>query len=130
DCSVPPKSDLAHVLQLDVLRLLETRPAYARLAVAEADDLGIRVDASAPGVFRLRCGSSPALSGEPPTGRAAARAEMLLAREEAVGEFQVAPLPAKAGWRLEQGDVCLEIQTNPLVLRLSRGADVLLQTTA
>lgn len=130
DCSVPPKSDLAHVLQLDVLRLLETRPAYARLAVAEADDLGIRVDASAPGVFRLRCGSSPALSGEPPTGRAAARAEMLLAREEAVGEFQVAPLPAEAGWRLEQGDVCLEIQTNPLVLRLSRGADVLLQTTA
>ncbi len=125
---MPPKSDLAHVLQLDALRLLENRPAHIRLAVAQAEDLGIRIEAAAPGVFRLRCGPVQALSGEPASGRAAMRADMLLVRHEAVGEFQVAPLPDEAGWRLEQGEVCLEVLRNPLALRLSRGGVTLLQS--
>ncbi|MCB5362581.1 glycoside hydrolase family 31 protein [Pusillimonas sp. CC-YST705] len=125
---MPPKSDLAHVLQLDVLRLVENRPAHVRLAVAQTDDLGIRIEASAPGVFRLRCGPNQALSGEPPSGRAAARADLLLARHEAVGEFQTEALPGDEGWSLEQGDVRLEVRSQPFSLRLTRGEQVLLQS--
>lgn len=123
-----PKSDLAHVLQLDALRLLENRAAFVQLAVGESDGLQVRIEAAAPGVYRVRCGAAASLTGEPASGRAAVRADMLLARHESVGEFQVVPLPDDAGWRLEQGDICLEIQNQPLAFQLSRNGTTLLSS--
>src|SRR5690606_40047498 len=87
-------------------------------------------EAHAPGVYRLRCGSASALNPEKPSARARAHAEMLLARQEPVGELAVSSIaePPGIGWRFQQGDTTLEITQSPLQLAVYRGEDCILTT--
>ena len=114
-----PKSELAG-------QLLETGLEFVSADSSRADfafhggDLRLRIEAHAPGVFRLRCGEARALDPEKPSLRAQRHAELLLARQEAVGELACEPLEDGAGWRIVQGDAVLRLEAGSLVLRVER----------
>jgi alpha-D-xyloside xylohydrolase len=118
---VPPKFDFAHTTQLDNIELLTSRPS--RFDFDAGDGLHLVVEAHAPGVFRLRCGEANHLNDDKPGARARAVAEMLLARQEAVGEASIAPREGGDGWRITQGDVALEIQSNPVRVAIYRNEE-------
>ncbi len=121
DCAVPPKSDLAHVTQLVALDFLTSKSTRADFSVA-GTELQLQIEAHAPGVYRLRCAQASALHNEKPSARARAHAEMLLARQEPVGELAVSSMadPPESGWRLAQGDVALELSRSPAQLSVYR----------
>ncbi|MDY0310432.1 MAG: glycoside hydrolase family 31 protein, partial [Castellaniella sp.] len=73
-----------------------------------ADEWRLRIEAHAPGVFRLRCGPRAWLEPGKPTLRMQRQADMLLARQEPVGEMECQAV-ASGGWRLTQGEAILEI---------------------
>ncbi|OZI46976.1 glycoside hydrolase family 31 protein [Bordetella genomosp. 5] len=116
---MPPKYDFDHTNQLDTVELLTSRPS--RNDFDAGDGLRLVIEAHAPGVFRLRCALTPHFNEDKPSARARALSEMLLAREEAVGEATLAPRDDASGWRITQGDVSLEILTNPVRVVLWRG---------
>jgi alpha-glucosidase (family GH31 glycosyl hydrolase) len=115
---VPPKFDFAHTNQLESIELLTARPS--RIDFDTGEGLRFVVEAHAPGVFRIRCGHPHALGDEKPTPREKAVAEMLLARQEAVGEATVSPRDG-GGWRIVQGDTALEILSDPVRIALFKG---------
>ncbi|CAM3771831.1 glycoside hydrolase family 31 protein [Bordetella sputigena] len=115
---MPPKFDFAHTNQLESVELLTARPS--RIDFDTGDGLRFVVEPHAPGVFRIRCGHPHALSDDKPGMREKAIAEMLLARQEAVGEATVAPRDG-GGWRITQGDTALEISTDPVRVALFKG---------
>jgi alpha-D-xyloside xylohydrolase len=118
---VPLKSNLAHVTQIESLGFLSSRSMRADFTVDESS-LQLLIEAHAPGVYRLRCGPSDALHNEKPSARMRVHAEMLLAREDAVSELAVSSNadPFSTGWRLEQGDVVLELSHSPMRIALYR----------
>lgn len=116
---MPPKFDFAHTTQLDTIELLTSRPS--RIDFDAGDGLHLVVEAHAPGVFRLRFGEASLLNDDKPGARARAVAEMLLARQEAVGESTISPRDDGDGWRIAQGDVTLEVRSNPVRVALYRG---------
>ncbi|MBR8651941.1 glycoside hydrolase family 31 protein [Achromobacter sp. Marseille-Q0513] len=118
---MPPKFDFAHTTQLDTVELLTSRPS--RIDFDAGDGLHLVVEAHAPGVFRLRFGEASLLNDDKPGARARAVAEMLLARQEAVGESTISPRDDGDGWRIAQGDVTLEVRSNPVRVALYRGED-------
>ena len=124
---MPPKSDLAHVTQLDSLQFLTAKSTRAVFAF-EGTELQLEIEATAPGVFRLRCAPPSVLQNEKPSTRAKAHAEMLLARQEPVSELAVSSVPGKQGWRVEQGDLVLEISMQPLQIAMYRDDHCLLRT--
>ncbi|MBV6273571.1 glycoside hydrolase family 31 protein [Alcaligenaceae bacterium CGII-47] len=81
----------------------------------------LRIEAHAPGVFRVRCGEPQHLDPDKISLRAQQHADTLLARHEAVGELACSTLANGEGWQLIQGDVRLEISAMPLCLRVYRG---------
>ncbi len=91
-------------------------------------DFALRIEAHAPGVFRLRCLPLARLDNEKISTRAKALSDMLLARQEAVSEFQLEA--ADAGWRIEQGEIVLQIQANPWRFEVLRGDQVILSSAA
>lgn len=125
---MPPKSDLAHVTQLDSLQFLTTKSTRAVFAFQDSE-LQLEIEATAPGVYRLRCAPASTLSNDKPGARAKAHAEMLLARQEPVSELAVSSITGKQGWRIEQGDLVLELAIDPLQLTLYRGEQCLLRTS-
>lgn len=127
---MPPKSDLAHVTQLTTLEFLNAKSTRADFAIDGAE-LQLQVETHAPGVYRLRCGLPGALDIEKPSARSKAHAEILLARQEAVGELALCSIanPAEQGWRLHQGDTALEIHRSPLEIALYRGDACVLRST-
>ncbi|NYT69085.1 glycoside hydrolase family 31 protein [Pusillimonas noertemannii] len=124
---MPPKSELAHVTQLDSLQFLTAKSTHAVFAF-EDSELQLEIEATAPGVYRLRCAPASVLNNDKPSARARAHAEMLLARQEPVSELAVSSIPGKQGWRLEQGDIALEIAVAPLQIGLYRGQECLART--
>ncbi|GAA0777837.1 glycoside hydrolase family 31 protein [Castellaniella ginsengisoli] len=85
-----------------------------------AGEWRLRIEAHAPGVFRLRCGPLAWLEPGKPTLRAQRQADMLLARHEAVGEMECLTRET-GGWRLVQGEAGLEVGGSEPGLRLFRG---------
>lgn len=126
---MPPKSDFAHVTQLTTLNFLTSKSTRADFDV-EGTGLQLHIEAHAPGVYRLRCAPAESLLADKHSARERAHAEMLLARQEPVGELAVCSIaePAQSGWRLEQGDIALEIQRSPLQFALYRGEECVLRT--
>ncbi|MGB6106136.1 MAG: glycoside hydrolase family 31 protein [Pusillimonas sp.] len=126
---MPPKSDLAHVTQLIALEFLTSKSTRADFSVDETD-LQLQIEAHAPGVYRVRCAPASVLHNEKPSARVKAQAEMLLARQEPVGELAVSSIaePPQCGWRLEQGDIALEVTRSPLQLAVYRGQECVLRT--
>lgn len=86
----------------------------------------LRLEAHAPGVFRLRFGTLKQIQPERVSPRAQAYAEMLLARLDAVGELQLAE--QTQGWRVEQGDCIVELDKDSFALRVYNGEQLLLQS--
>lgn len=129
DCTVPPKSNLAHVMPLTSLKFLTAKANRADFAV---DDLQLQIEAHAPGVYRLRCGDAAALEEKPAGKGRAPASEMLLARPEAVGELAVSSSVREGGqgWRLEQGDIALEVASSPLQFALYKGEHCVLSSEA
>ncbi|WP_442596209.1 glycoside hydrolase family 31 protein [Parapusillimonas sp. JC17] len=128
---MPPKSDLDHVTQIDTLEFLASKSTHADFSV-EGGDLQLQVEATAPGVYRLRCGPQSVLHPDKPSPRKRAHAEMLIARQESIGEIVVSSIAEspQQGWRLEQGDIVLEIQPSPLQFSVYRGGDCLVSSRA
>lgn len=93
-------------------QLFETGPVTTTSSCVEwtyhSDEWCLRIEAHAPGVFRLRCGPRTWLEPSKPAARAQRQADMLLARQEAVGELDCQS-PESGVWRLTQGDVCLGV---------------------
>ncbi|MVW71756.1 glycoside hydrolase family 31 protein [Bordetella sp. 15P40C-2] len=116
---MPPKYDFAHTTQLDAVELLSSRSS--RVDFDAGDGLHLVVEAHAPGVFRLRCGQANVLNEEKPSARVRAVADMLLARQEAVGECVVTPHEDGKGWRITQGEISLDVLTDPVRIALYRG---------
>src|SRR5690606_19700339 len=131
DCAVPPKSDLAHVTQLATLDFLTSKSTRADFVF---DDAGLlfQVEAHAPGVYRLRCGKAEILQNDKPSSRTKAHAEMLVARQVAVGELAISSIaePAQYGWRLEQGDIAMEILRSPFQISVYRGEHCIFSSQA
>lgn len=128
---MPLKSDLAHVTQLDSVVFDDATSPSAVFSVADTG-LHLDVQAHAPGVYRLRCGTPEALTPAKLRARDQVHADMLLARHEPVGELLVssrlgADSPA---WRLGQGDISLEITKAPLQIALYRDERCILKTAA
>ena len=129
DRAVSPKSDPAHFIALSPIDFLASRSARVDFSVPESD-LQILIEAHAPGVFRIRAGKASALHTEKPSARAKAHAELLLARQEAVSELAVsspADQPGE-GWRIEQGDIALEMRRDTLGLTVYRADQVVVDS--
>jgi len=129
DCTVPPKSNLAHVMPLTSLKFITAKSNRADFAV---EDLQLQIEAHAPGVYRLRCGESNSLEEKPAGKGRVPAAEMLLARPEAVGELAVSSIVREGwqGWRLEQGEIALEVSSSPLQFSLYKGEHCVLRSEA
>jgi alpha-D-xyloside xylohydrolase len=101
--------------------IFETGPVASTPSCVEwalhSDEWRLRIEAHAPGVFRLRCGPANWLAPAKPSARAQRHAALLLAREEPVGEFEVLS-PEPGCWRLTQGETALEISGAAPVLKL------------
>ena len=83
----------------------------------------LKIEAHAPGVYRLRCGPSGWLAPAKPSPRAQRHAALLLAREEAVGELDVSS-PGPGCWRLTQGETALQIGGGSVpLLQLLQGGE-------
>lgn len=128
---MPHDSEHVHVTPLTHLEFVRATPARSDFAFAESD-LSLLVEAHAPGVYRLRCAAADVLAAreEKPTARQKAHAEMLLARDEPVGEMATSSVVGAAGWRMEQGEIALEVFASPMGLALYRGENCLLRSVA
>ena len=110
---MPSKSDLENVKPVNCLKFSGAKSTTVDFQIADTD-MYLRIEAHAPGVFRLQFGPLARLSPEKPSARAQRHAEMLLARPDPVSEMQVSSLLAAPGgaWSIEQGDIALEIDTD------------------
>ncbi len=124
------KSDLENVKPVDSLKFAGAKSTTVDFQIADTDRY-LRIEAHAPGVFRLQFGPMARLSPEKPSARVARHAEMLLARPEPVSEMQVSSLLAAQGgaWSIEQGDVTLEIDAQAN-WSLSKGSTLLVVSGA
>ena len=122
---MPSKTHSDDVTQLfNLLHSISTKSSSADFAAA--DDQLLRIEAHAPGVFRLRFGSLKHIQPERVTPRAQQYTEMLLTRLDAVGELEVSD--QSGGWRIEQGDCALEIDKDSFALRVYAANQLLLQS--
>ena len=122
---MPSKTHSDDVTQLfNLLSSISTKSSSADFSAA--DDQMLRIEAHAPGVFRLRFGTLKHIQPERVTPRAQQYAEMLLARLDAVGELQV--IDQDQGWRVEQGDCVVELDKDNFALRVYSGTQLLLQS--
>lgn len=86
--------------------------APASASFSTDDGLAVLVEASAPGVFRVRLGVSKLPNYK------------LLARTEPMGDALVEPI--KGGWKVQQGEDAIEILASPLRVNLIRKGEVVL----
>jgi len=112
-------------MNLESLKLVESAPSKVIFDAGSGYQLVI--EPHAPGTYRLRFGTEQAVATDIPTsGRAKLRAEMLIARPEAIVEIEIASLTNRRGWRLAVGETALVIHQAPFGLSLVRGEEVLI----
>lgn len=128
---MPHDSDQVNVTPLTHLEFIHASSVRAEFAFPAAE-LALQVEAHAPGVYRIRCAPPNVLAAreEKPTARQKAHAEMLLARDEPVGELATSSVVGGSGWRLEQGDIALEVASGPLRFALYRGEQCVWRSAA
>ena len=121
------KSDSDHVKSMMLSRFLHAKSTTVDFELENTERV-FRVEAHAPGVFRMRCGPAASMNFDKLTSRARQQAEMLLVRQEPVGELSVSSLMPEEGdgWRIEQGDMVLDIMRSPLSWSLYKGDDYVL----
>ena len=122
---MPSKTHFDDVTQLfNLLRSISTKTSSADFAAT--DDQLLRIEAHAPGVFRLRFGSLKHIQPERVRPREQQYAEMLLARLDPVGELEV--VEQDTGWRIEQGECAVEIDKDCFALRVYAAEQLLWQS--
>lgn len=128
---MPHDSDQVHVTPLTHLEFTNASSVRAEFALPDTG-LALYVEAHAPGVYRVRCAPPDVLAAreEKPTTRQRAHAEMLLARDEPVGELVTSSMVGAGGWRLEQGEITLEVATDPLRVSLYRAEQCIVSSLA
>jgi len=128
---VPHDSDQDHFITLTHLEFTHATSVRADFSIPEPE-LALHVEAHAPGVYRVRVAPPDTLTAreEKPTARQKAHAEMLLVRDEPVGELATSSVVGGEGWRLEQGEIVLEVSSDPLRFALYRGEDCVLRAAA
>ncbi len=126
---MPHDSDQVYVTPLTHLEFNHASAVKASFSFSEAG-LALQVEAHAPGVYRIRCAAPETLAArdEKPTMRQKAHSEMLLARDEPVGEMSTSSVVGASVWRLEQGEVALEVGADPLSFALYRGERCVLRS--
>ncbi len=126
---MPHDSDQVQVTPLTHLEFNHATSVRADFSLPDAG-VALQVEAHAPGVYRVRCAEAEVLAArqEKPTARQKAHTEMLLVRDEPVGEMSTSSVVGGQGWRLEQGEIALEVSDNPLRLALYRGDTCILET--
>ncbi len=122
-----PKSELAGQMLETGLKFVSANTSRVDFALG-GGDLRFRIEAHAPGVFRLRCGEQRLLDPDKPTLRAQRHAELLLARQEAVGELSCQPLTDGAGWQIVQGDATLRLEAAAFDLQVLRADQPVLES--
>ncbi|WP_028357750.1 TIM-barrel domain-containing protein [Brackiella oedipodis] len=100
------------MILFEQLRSLSNQSNFIEFHTNHPDYI-FKVEASAPGVFRLRCGLSKHF--ETPSSRQKLLQELFLARPEAIGELQLTEL--EQAWQIEQGECCLQISKDNFELR-------------
>lgn len=122
---MPSTYDSVHTIQLDHLETSHSSSTRIQFDAGAGDVLVI--EPHAPGVFRLRAGPHEKVATDKPRSqRARAVAEMLLAREETVGEMEIQADSDAGVWCLQQGDIELEVAHHPWRVVLRRAGKVLL----
>ena len=122
---MPSKTHSDDVTQLfNLLNSLSIKSHSADFAAT--DDQILRIEAHAPGVFRLRFGALKHIQPERVRPRDQLYAEMLLTRQDAVSEMEV--MDTDSGWRLEQGECALEVDKNDFALRLYHSEQLLVHS--
>jgi alpha-glucosidase (family GH31 glycosyl hydrolase) len=112
-------------MNLESLKLVQSSPS--KVIFDAGSGYRLVIEPHAPGMYRIRFGAEASVSTDAPvSGRAKLHADLLVARPEAIFEMETESLPAKAGWRLVQGDTTLLLGQSPFSLSLSRGDRVLL----
>lgn len=125
---MPSKNLSDDVTQLyNHISLISSKSACVDFSFVETD-YALRVEAHAPGVFRLRVLAVDKLNNEKLSTRAKVHQEMLLAREEAVSEMELATLPDDVGWSLAQGETTLLLYRSPFKAVLQRNEQVIWQS--
>jgi len=116
-------------MHLETLKLVDTLPT--RVAFDVGAEMLLVVEPHAPGVFRIRCGRPESVAADIlPGARARVHADVLLARPEAIGEATFEPLTESVkGWRMAQGDVALDVTSQPFSLTLQRLGKTVLTLT-
>ncbi len=109
------------------ISLINTKSACVDFSFVETD-FALRVEAHAPGVFRLRVMAASKLDNEKLSTRGKIHQQMLLAREEAVSEMELASLPDDVGWSLAQGETTLTLYKSPFRLELKRNDELIWQS--
>jgi len=105
------------------LSSLSSTSSSAQLTDSESGHI-VRIEAHAPGVYRLRLGLPEHIEPERVTARMQELQESLLARIDAVGELHSAAADSES-WRFEQGELALVIETNPFRFVLMRNDEPL-----
>ncbi|NEN75672.1 glycoside hydrolase family 31 protein [Pelistega sp. NLN82] len=113
-------------IQLKHLALSEQQAGFCVFTTEH--DWVLRIEATALGVFRLRCGLAAKLDDSALNAKAQARRDLLLARQEQSSEFIVETLKPKQAWRLSQGNTAVEIHTNPFSLQFFKDEQLVLRT--
>lgn len=120
------KSNLESKTVTEIKQLILSEQQAGSCDFDIGNDLLLRVEASALGVFRVRIGTAAKLDDKKLNARALARKALLLARQEVSSEFVV---EAKGkSWRLSHGNTSLELCTQPFALRFYQEEQVVLST--
>ena len=116
-------------MNLDSLKLIQTSPA--KTSFEAGGGYKLVVEPHAPGVFRIRLGLSDAVAHDlPSSGRAKVRAEMLIARAEAISEAETRDSADGEFWEVCQGETVLQIGKRSFALNVVRGQETLLAFSA
>ncbi len=126
---MPPKSDIIDVTHLDAAVFDDATSSVADFILPDTA-LTLQIQAHAPGVYRIRCGTPDALTPAKPKARDQRHADILLSRHDAVGELLISSVlgTSTPQWGLAQGDVTLQVTQSPFQLTLYRNGQQLMQT--
>jgi len=113
-------------MNLDSLKLIQSNLAKASFEVGGGYKLV--VEPHAPGAFRIRLGPAEAVAHDlPSAGRAKVRAEMLIARGEAISEAETRVCDDGQFWEVCQGETILQVGKRAFALKIVRGEEVLFE---
>ncbi|WP_083331867.1 TIM-barrel domain-containing protein [Pelistega sp. MC2] len=115
------------MIQIKKLKLIDHQQGLCLFEIEK--DLFLRIEATALGVFRIRCGAKNKIDDSLLNPRAKERQELLLARNELSSEFVIEEHKKNSQWQISHGNTSVELQVNPFAMIFRRDGEVVLKTT-